>query len=132
MPSFVVKSYTATITNATCPNARITLFEDEQGTSDKMKACIGFGPLAEHTTPSFRINGNILDVSMHFSAYAGVLDLLRNENPVTFYWYPDTQICAIEARAEPVGEGEGGVDGLELDVNAMMHPHSGQLSGPRG
>lgn len=39
--------------------------------------------------------------------YTGVLDTLRNEKPVTFWWNAQTTGAYVGSGVEPVGEGEG-------------------------
>ena len=45
-------------------------------------------------------------VSFRYSQYAGIIDLLRNENPVYLVFDEDKLTASIVAGGEPVGEGE--------------------------
>ena len=51
-------------------------------------------------------NGNFIDVTTNFKTFASVVDLLRNEKPLSFFWSPATKVCIITSSEEPVGEGE--------------------------
>jgi hypothetical protein len=45
-------------------------------------------------------------VNYPYSQYAGVLDLLRNEKPITFVFEGGTGLIYVGTSAEPVGEAE--------------------------
>jgi hypothetical protein len=43
---------------------------------------------------------------MNFALLPSVTDLLRNEKPMFFNWYPTTKIATLSTSDEPVGEAE--------------------------
>lgn len=45
-------------------------------------------------------------VSYRYSQLINVIDLLRNEQPIRFFFRDDTMAAYITTSAEPVGEGE--------------------------
>lgn len=45
-------------------------------------------------------------VNYRYEQFAGVIDLLRNEKPVKFFFRDDTKASYITTGTEPVGEGE--------------------------
>ena len=51
--------------------------------------------------------GSAVNLSFPISAYAEVVDLLRNEGPVFLYFDNSTGKGMLTTLAEPVGEGEG-------------------------
>ena len=56
---------------------------------------------------STHISGKLMfAVSYPYSAYAGVLDLLRNEKPIKFFFRDDNFAAYITTSNEPVGENE--------------------------
>ncbi|MCP3917594.1 MAG: hypothetical protein GY711_18775 [bacterium] len=46
-------------------------------------------------------------VSYRSGDYSKVIDLLRNEDPIHFYWNSETGAVYLRCGAEEVGEGEG-------------------------
>ncbi len=45
-------------------------------------------------------------VSYRSGDYSKIIDLLRNESPIHFYWNEETDIAYLRSGAEDVGEGE--------------------------
>lgn len=101
MSSFNIKTYTVQITNCATPYAYIMLFDGAN-----YRARLNFSQLQETNNYSMSQNGNFIEVSMNYKTFPSVVDLLRNEKPLSFYWFPATKVCTISSSEEPVGEGE--------------------------
>lgn len=54
---------------------------------------------------------NLYNVYFKSEKYYNVIDLLRNEGPLYFYYNLDTGHSYLTTGDEPVGEGEGHLDG---------------------
>jgi len=46
-------------------------------------------------------------VSMRYSDYANVIDLARNEKPLSFFYRDDVKLFYVTSSREPIGEQEG-------------------------
>jgi len=106
MASFVIKSYSVQITNCKSPYAYIMLFDASTGSAATFRARLDFSQLDETNSYQLTQTGNFIQVPMNFKAFASTVDLLRNEQPLTFNWYTSTKVCIIATGDEPVGEGE--------------------------
>ena len=45
-------------------------------------------------------------VHFYYSDYPNIIDLLRNEKPIFFFFNENTKYANISTRKEPIGEGE--------------------------
>jgi hypothetical protein len=64
-------------------------------------------PLPANSTAIHAPSGNtIFYVSYRYAQLTNVLDLLRNEKPIRFFFRDDTLAAYITTSSEPVGEGE--------------------------
>jgi len=106
MANFIIKTYTVQITNCASPYAYIMLFDSEIGAKSKYRVRLNFTMMQEINSYTMTQNGTFIDVTMNFKTFASVVDLLRNEKPLSFYWIPTTKVCTISSSEEPVGEGE--------------------------
>lgn len=62
--------------------------------------------LPPHYCTESSSGNDIYYVSYRSGDYSKVLDLLRNESPVHFYWNEETEVAYVRSGAEEVGEGE--------------------------
>lgn len=106
MPSFNVKAYSVKITNSADPFTYIMLFDDEHASKSRYRARLNFSQLQETATYSMTVNGTFIQVSMNYKTFASTVDLLRNEKPISFNWFPASKVCILATSEEPVGEGE--------------------------
>lgn len=64
-------------------------------------------PLPANSTAIHQPSGKtIFYVSYRYAQLANVIDLLRNETPIKFFFRDDTLAAYITTSNEPVGEGE--------------------------
>lgn len=82
---------------------RVTLFE--RGEPESCFATIWFTDDKSREPYSIETWQDGIHVWYPRATYLEVIDLLRNEGPLTFYWLPGTG-GFISARSEPVGEME--------------------------
>ncbi|NIM52048.1 MAG: hypothetical protein GTN62_01215 [Gemmatimonadales bacterium] len=65
----------------------------------------GSGPLPGNTSPV--IGGQQhLYINMYADDYLSVIDLLRNEKPLRYFYRDDSKLFYISTRDEPIGEHE--------------------------
>ena len=71
-----------------------------------------FYPVGYSLPPNYEAESSggdpIYYVSYRSGEYSKVLDLLRNESPVYFYWSDETEMAYVRSGGEDVGEGEEG------------------------
>ena len=56
--------------------------------------------------PTNRNQGGKVGLTYHWSHFAAVIDVLRNEKPLYFGFIESTKVGYISTHAEPVGEGD--------------------------
>lgn len=80
-------------------------FEDS-----KAFAWLRFYPMGYSLPPNYESESSSGDaiyyVSYRSGDHAKVVDLLRNEEPIRFYWDDESEIAYLRSGAEDVGEGE--------------------------
>ena len=77
------------------------------GANDKTFAIAIFQEDASTLPQQYQGSDGIFRVYYHRSAFADVIDLLRNEKPMYFfYWYAGGTNTCITSATEPVGEEE--------------------------
>jgi hypothetical protein len=103
--SFDIKTYEVFVSNDARTYAYIMLYAGTpSGTISRARL-----DFADHpTTPNFSLteSGSVVSVKMPFRTFASVVDVLRNEKPLTLSWGPSSKICMISTSKEPVGEEE--------------------------
>ena len=102
MASFVIKTYAVKLTNCASPYAWIMIF-DEAGT---YRARLNFFPMQETNSYNLTVTGNMINVDLNYRTFQSVVDILRNEKPITFHWSTTTKIAILATDDEPVGEEE--------------------------
>lgn len=69
---------------------------------------MNFVPLPEvNEVTDVSISGDFIELYMHINLLDDVVDLLRNEKPITAYANSDYDIFILSCGQEPVGEEEG-------------------------
>ena len=106
MASFTVRSYSVTVSNCASPYAYVMLFDADAGSQSNYRVRLDFSQLRETNTYSLVETGTFVDVQMNFKLLQGVVDLLRNEKPLTCTWNTAYQIFQLGTGDEPVGEEE--------------------------
>ena len=100
---FTVKEYSVQLTNFKLPYAYVTLFDAD----GNWRARLNFVPLPEINDPTnVSIRGNFIQLYMNIKLLDDVVDLLRNEKPVTASANSDYDIFLLGTGKEPVGEEE--------------------------
>jgi hypothetical protein len=106
MQDFRVKTYSVKITNCATPYAYIMLYDAESADNAQYKARLNFSQMQEVNSYSLTEDGTFINVDLNFKVFDSTIDILRNEEPITFTWWARTQVCMICTDEEPVGEGE--------------------------
>ena len=100
MASFEIKSYTATVSSY--PDFGWILLLGDNG----IKAKLEFKPMSGSTSSSLSASGSYIKSIMDVRFFDTIVDLLRNEKPLYFYWFTSSGWCAVTTGPEPVGENE--------------------------
>ena len=101
---FKIKTYSVCLTNFKLPYAYVMLFSDD----GKWRVRLNFVPLPEvNEVTDVSISGDFIELYMHINLLDDVVDLLRNEKPITAYANSDYDIFILSCGQEPVGEEEG-------------------------
>ncbi len=104
MPSYTVDTYALQLEAGPTIGGRRALFICRS--AGTVKGWISFyDDGATLASPSVDATGRI-SLPMPMSRYASVIDLLRNEKPVTLYYNSPT-FAGLSVSGEPVGEQEG-------------------------
>jgi hypothetical protein len=103
MAYFAVIKYVVNIPNGSHAAPWIMLYGPEGG--DKGQYFVRIDFMNNPVDLTLTQNGYALGTIMDYKHFAAVIDLLRNEKPVIFNWYP-SKICVLSTSYEPVGEGE--------------------------
>ena len=102
-----INTYAVSAISAGDPNkffATIDLFD---GAGRQIAFLRFFGPSVKLAANEFRQDLGFPLVSYPSSSLSGIVDLLRNEKPVYFYWYdylPVRCFGSVSTSREPVGE----------------------------
>jgi len=100
---FTVKEYSVVLTNFQLPYAFVMLFD----AAGKWRARLDFIPEPEiNVTTPVSISGDYIELYMNIKLLDEVVDLLRNEKPVTATASSDNMIFMLATGKEPVGEEE--------------------------
>lgn len=100
---FTVKEYSVALTNFKLPYAYVMLFD----AGGKWRARLNFVPQPEvNETTNVSISGDFIELYMNIKLLDDVVDLLRNEKPVTATANSDYDIFILGTGKEPVGEEE--------------------------
>ena len=102
MTSFSIKTYSVKITNCAKPYAYIMLFD--QG--ERYRARLNFYPMEESNNYTLTQTNDFIQVELNYKTFNSIVDILRNEKPMTFNWFMTTKVCIIATGEEPVGEEE--------------------------
>jgi hypothetical protein len=99
-----IKTYSVNLTNFKLPYAYIMLFSDD----GKWRVRLNFVPLPEvNEVTDVSISGDFIELYMNISLLDDVVNLLRNEKPITATANSDNDIFILSCGEEPVGEEEG-------------------------
>ncbi len=100
---FTIKEYSVSLSNFKQPYGWIMLF-DEDGS---WRARLNFVPLPNvNETTNVTIGGDFIELYMNMKLMDDVIDLLRNEKPLTATANSDNNIFILGTGNEPVGEEE--------------------------
>jgi len=102
MTSFNIRNYSVKLTNCARPYAWIILFDK----ANKYRARLNFYPMQESNTYKLTQTDDFIEVELSYKTFNSIVDILRNERPITFNWFTTTQVCIIATGEEPVGEDE--------------------------
>jgi hypothetical protein len=100
---FAVKEYSIKLTNFKLPYAYVMLFD----AASKWRVRLNFVPQPEvNELTNVSISGDFIELYMNIKLLDDVVDLLRNEKPVTATANSDYDIFILATGKEPVGEEE--------------------------
>lgn len=99
MASFPVANYTVTQTGMADGYGWIMLFSAAGGSVNRAR--LNF---VKTGVGSVTASSSMVTVAMDVNCFSRILDILRNEKPVNFSWYPTW--ASVYTGMEPVGEGE--------------------------
>lgn len=100
---FEVKEYSVQLTNFKLPYAYVMLYD----ASGNWRTRLNFVPLPEvNDVTDVDISGDYIQLYMNIELLDDVVDLLRNEKPVTVGASSDTNVFILATGKEPVGEEE--------------------------
>ena len=100
---FTVKEYSVSLTNFKLPYGYIMLFDAD----GNWRVRLNFVPQPEvNETSNVTISGDFIELYMNIKLLEDVVDLLRNEKPLTASANSDYNIFILGSGKEPVGEEE--------------------------
>jgi hypothetical protein len=102
MANFEIKKYTVTITNIG-EYGWVMLYDKDHINAATYRARLDFVSSGVGTVEQ---SGNFISVRIHVNFLESVIDVLRNEKPVYFNWWPSW--AGVYTGPEPVGEAELG------------------------
>lgn len=102
MANFEIKKYTVTMTNMG-EYGWIMLYDSDNINAATYRARLDFVSSGAGTVQQ---SGNFISVKIHINSLERIIDVLRNEKPVYFSWYPSW--ASVYTGPEPVGEAEVG------------------------
>lgn len=100
---FAVKEYSVQVTNFKLPYAYIMLFDAD----NRWRVRMNFIPLPEvNDVTNVSVSGDFIELYMNLKLLDDVVDLLRNEKPLTVSVNSAYDIFILGTDKEPVGEEE--------------------------